>query len=83
MKCAKLTFQHASLTSIYYKELFTIYMSNFTKPHKVAVLLVNLGTPDSPTVPDVRRYLRQFLSDPRVIEIPQFIWAIILNLFIF
>lgn len=82
MKCAKLTFQHASLTSIYYKELFTIYMSNFTKPHKVAVLLVNLGTPDSPTVPDVRRYLRQFLSDPRVIEIPQFIWAIILNLFI-
>jgi ferrochelatase len=35
-----------------------------------AVLLVNLGSPDAPTVPAVRRYLRQFLSDPRVIDIP-------------
>lgn len=34
------------------------------------VLLVNLGTPDAPTVPAVRRYLREFLSDPRVIDIP-------------
>jgi len=34
------------------------------------VLLVQLGTPDSPEVPDVRRYLREFLSDPRVIDIP-------------
>ncbi len=33
-------------------------------------LLLNLGTPDSPSVPDVRRYLREFLSDPRVIDIP-------------
>lgn len=37
---------------------------------KTAVLLVNLGTPDSPSTSDVRKYLREFLSDPRVIDIP-------------
>ena len=51
-------------------------------PPRIAVLLVNLGTPDEPTSPAVRRYLKQFLSDPRVIEIPKFLWAIILNLFV-
>ncbi|WP_298980345.1 ferrochelatase [uncultured Psychrobacter sp.] len=51
-------------------------------PPRIAVLLINLGTPDEPTAPAVRRYLRQFLSDPRVIEIPRFLWAIILNLFV-
>ncbi|MGB2139602.1 MAG: ferrochelatase [Psychrobacter sp.] len=51
-------------------------------PPRIAVLLINLGTPDAPTAPAVRRYLRQFLSDPRVIEIPRFLWAIILNLFV-
>ncbi len=51
-------------------------------PPRIAVLLINLGTPDEPTAPAVRRYLRQFLSDKRVIEIPQFLWAIILNLFV-
>src|SRR5437764_6416666 len=35
-----------------------------------AVLLVNLGSPDSPTVPDVRRYLREFLMDGRVLDAP-------------
>lgn len=46
------------------------------------VLLVNLGTPDSPRVPDVRRYLREFLSDPRVIDIhPAGRW-LLLNLII-
>lgn len=49
---------------------------------KTAIILVNLGTPDAPTVPAVRRYLRQFLSDTRVIEIPKLAWAIILNLFV-
>jgi len=39
-----------------------------------AILLVNLGTPDAPTAPAVRRYLRQFLSDSRVIEIPRAVW---------
>lgn len=47
-----------------------------------AILLVNLGTPDTPTVPAVRRYLRQFLSDTRVIEIPKLAWQIILNGFV-
>lgn len=41
-----------------------------TNHAKTGVLLVNLGTPDSPAVPDVRRYLREFLMDGRVIDIP-------------
>lgn len=46
---------------------------------KTAVLLINLGTPDAPNVRAVRRYLREFLSDPRVVEIPRIIWWLILN----
>jgi ferrochelatase len=49
---------------------------------KTAVLLINLGTPDAPTTGAVRRYLREFLSDPRVVEIPRAIWWCILRLFI-
>jgi protoporphyrin/coproporphyrin ferrochelatase len=45
---------------------------------KVGVLLVNLGTPDAPTPSAVRRYLAQFLADPRVIEIPPWVWKPIL-----
>src|SRR6516165_7082998 len=48
-------------------------------PALPAVLLVQLGTPDAPTVPALRRYLRQFLSDPRVIEAPRLPWWFILN----
>jgi ferrochelatase len=44
-----------------------------------AVLLCNLGTPDAPTTPAVRRYLSQFLHDPRVVEIPRLIWCPILH----
>lgn len=44
-----------------------------------AVLLVNLGTPDAPDAPSLRRYLKQFLSDPRVVEIPRLLWWPILN----
>jgi len=51
-------------------------------PGPVGVLLVNLGTPDHPTPAAIRRYLAEFLSDPRVIEIPQWIWQIILRGFI-
>lgn len=40
------------------------------QPGKTGVLIVNLGTPDSPSVPDVRKYLREFLMDGRVIDIP-------------
>src|SRR5450830_1495634 len=46
---------------------------------KTAVLLVNLGTPDAPTASAVRRYLREFLSDARVVEIPRLVWWFILN----
>jgi protoporphyrin/coproporphyrin ferrochelatase len=46
------------------------------------VLLVQLGTPDAPTAPALRRYLRQFLSDPRVIDLPYLKWQFILNTFI-
>ena len=44
-----------------------------------AVLLCNLGTPDEPTPAAVRRYLRQFLSDPRVVEIPRALWLPLLH----
>ncbi len=46
---------------------------------KLGVLVVNLGTPDAPDTPSVRRYLRQFLSDPRIIELPRLLWMIILH----
>jgi ferrochelatase len=42
------------------------------------VLLVNLGTPDAPTAGAVRRYLREFLSDPRVVQLPRIVWLPIL-----
>ncbi len=51
-------------------------------PGPLGVLLVNLGTPDEPTPASIRRYLSEFLSDPRVIEIPQWLWQVILRLFI-
>ena len=44
-----------------------------------AVLLCNLGTPDAPTAQALRRYLKEFLSDPRVVEIPRLLWWFILN----
>jgi ferrochelatase len=46
------------------------------------VLVVNLGTPDAPTTIAVRRFLKQFLSDPHVIEYPRLIWWLVLNLVI-
>jgi ferrochelatase len=48
-------------------------------PEKTAVLLVNLGTPEAPTAEALRPYLKQFLSDPRVVEMPRPIWWLILN----
>ena len=48
-------------------------------PEKTACLLVNLGTPEAPTAPAVRRYLKEFLGDPRVVEIPRALWWLILN----
>ncbi|NWG39674.1 MAG: ferrochelatase [Hydrogenophilaceae bacterium] len=46
---------------------------------RTGILLINLGTPDEPTAPALRRYLKEFLSDPRVVEIPKPIWWLILN----
>jgi ferrochelatase len=46
---------------------------------KTAVLLVNLGTPDAPAAPAVRRYLAEFLSDPRVVDLPGWLWRPILH----
>ena len=46
------------------------------------MLIAYLGTPDSPDVLSVRRYLKEFLSDPRIIEVPKIIWWFVLNIFI-
>ena len=62
-------------------------MANFSAntPHdhaageRIGVLVTNLGTPDAPTTGAVRRYLAEFLADPRVIEIPRWIWRFILH----
>ncbi len=52
------------------------------KPPRIGVLLVNLGTPGAPTSGALRRYLRQFLSDPRVVELPRWLWMPILWLLV-
>ena len=49
------------------------------EPARTAVVLVNLGTPEAPTAAALRPYLREFLSDTRVVEIPRAIWWLILN----
>lgn len=46
---------------------------------KVGVLITNLGTPDAPTTGALRKYLKQFLWDPRVVEVPRPVWWLILN----
>lgn len=48
-------------------------------PPRIGVLLVNLGTPDAPDVPSVRRYLKEFLSDRRVVELPAILWQPLLR----
>ena len=49
---------------------------------KTGVLVINLGTPDSTSWFDIRKYLKEFLSDKRVIEVNPIIWQVILNVFI-
>lgn len=51
----------------------------FEQQHKTAVVLMNLGTPDAPTPEAVRPYLRDFLSDPRVVELPKWLWQPVLH----
>ena len=50
-----------------------------TAASTTAILLCNLGTPDAPTAPALRRYLAEFLSDARVVEIPRLVWLLILH----
>ncbi len=49
------------------------------KNDTTGILITNLGTPDEPDTASVRRYLREFLSDPRVVEIPRIVWLLILH----
>lgn len=49
------------------------------QPGKIGILITNLGTPDAPTPSALRRYLGEFLADPRVVEVPRPIWWLILN----
>jgi ferrochelatase len=49
------------------------------KLSRTAIVLVNLGTPDAPTASALRRYLKEFLSDPRVVEIPKPLWWLVLH----
>jgi ferrochelatase len=58
------------------------FRDGYPPGEKTGVLLVNLGTPDRPTAGAVRRYLKEFLGDPRVVELPRFLWQIILRGFI-
>jgi len=53
--------------------------STHGQPARIGVLLVNLGTPDAATAPAVRKYLAEFLSDRRVVEIPAVLWKLILH----
>jgi len=56
-------------------------IENFShnQPERIGVLITNLGTPDAPTTPALRRYLAEFLWDPRVVEVPRPIWWLILH----
>lgn len=47
--------------------------------NRIGVLLINLGTPDAPTAKALRPYLKQFLSEPRIIELPRWLWWFVLN----
>lgn len=57
-------------------------MNMATQQPKVGVLLTNLGTPDAPDRASLRRYLKEFLSDPRVVEMNRLLWWLILNMVI-
>lgn len=57
----------------------TTTTSTATEAARIGVLLANLGTPRSPRTADVRRYLREFLSDPKVVRAPRLVWFFVLN----
>lgn len=82
----KALFMSKPVASRYFPEPVDPHAFNDNPPARrnqpLGVLLVNLGTPDEPSAAAIRRYLIEFLSDPRVIEIPQLIWQPILRLFV-
>lgn len=49
------------------------------QPERIGVLITNLGTPDAPTPSALRRYLAEFLSDPRIVELPRLLWWLVLH----
>src|SRR5690606_21076999 len=55
------------------------FVADAEKSRRTGVLLVNLGTPEAPTPAAIRRYLREFLWDPRVVELPRPLWWVILH----
>ena len=60
--------------------MYTAVQENLeNKASKIGILLVNLGTPDAPTPVALRRYLGEFLADPRVTELPRWLWWLILH----
>ncbi len=77
-----------------FKSAKTRYLPEPTDPHafdfdppirdyrSIGILLINLGTPDKPTPSSIKTYLREFLSDTRVIEMPQIVWQLILRGFV-
>src|SRR5206468_3519285 len=67
--------QERSIIGVFRKEPLHAH----DRSSKIGVLLVNLGTPDAPTAAAVRRYLAEFLSDRRVVEIPAPVWKPILH----
>lgn len=52
---------------------------SYTQQNRTAVLLLNLGTPDAPTAQAVRPYLKSFLTDRRIVELPKWLWYPILH----
>jgi ferrochelatase len=65
------------MTNAFHPSSFILHPSTMT-----GILLIQLGTPDAPTRPALKRYLRHFLNDPRVIDVPRWKWWFVLNLFI-
>ena len=62
-------------------QCYRVNIFHFLQVHtiKTAIILANLGTPDEPTAPAIKRYLAEFLSDPRVVNLPRSIWLPILH----
>ena len=62
-----------------YKSQGLNFSADINNTARTGVLLTNLGTPEKPTAAALRTYLREFLSDPRVVEIPRLLWLVILH----